>query len=151
MARNAVYSQVIVNYFRTSGANAGKIGQQINRSGKKVRCVMDEELAKYPELLALARSMTAAGHSLDDILEALREHSGSVIQSIKVIRDTLGIPLPEAKRVVHRSRVWSDMRDAFSELHEVAETQYAEATSEGENGSKQVRINLAEPRDSEDT
>jgi ribosomal protein L7/L12 len=114
-----------------------------------MRLGMDEELAKYPELLTVAQNMMAAGHTVDDILEALRERSPSVIQSIKVMRDVLHIPLPEAKRLVHRSRVWSDMRDAFSEVHEIAETEYAEATSDEQDGSKQVRIDLSRSGDSE--
>lgn len=112
---------------------------------------MDEELTKYPELLTLARSMQAAGSEMDEILEALRDRSPSIIQSIKVLRDVLGIPLPDAKRLVHRSRVWSDMRDSFSEVHEAAETEYAERTSEGENGSMQVRIDLTRSNDSKGT
>lgn len=112
---------------------------------------MDEELAKYPALLALARSMKAADKGVDDILDALREASPSVIQSIKVIRDTYGIPLPDAKLLVHRSRVWSDMRDSFSEVHELAETEYAENTSEEEDGSMQVRIDLDRPKKTEST
>jgi hypothetical protein len=111
---------------------------------------MDKELAKYPELLALAQSMLRDGSGVEEILEALRERSPSIIQSIKAIRDTLHIPLPEAKLLVHRSRAWSDMRDVFSEVHDLAESEYADATSDAEDGMKQVRIDLLDRKDSQD-
>jgi hypothetical protein len=107
---------------------------------------MDEELAKYPELLSIAQEMRAEGCGIEEILEALRERSPSVIQSIKAIRDTLHIPLSEAKLLVHRSRAWSDMRDVFSEVHELAEAEYADMTSDAENGQKEVRVDLSRKR-----
>jgi ribosomal protein L7/L12 len=103
---------------------------------------MDEELAKFPELIKIGREMMNAGRSTEEILTALRAYSPSVIQSIKVMRDLLGIPMDEAKLLVHRSRTWSDMRDVFSEVHEIAEEEYRRVSEEGSDGFVQAKIDL---------
>lgn len=107
---------------------------------------MDEEREKFPRLLAEARELQAAGLSIDEILDALRQRSPSIIQSIKVIRDLLSISLGEAKLLVHRSRTWSDMRDIFSEVHDVAETEYQTDSAEVTGNARKVRIDLAQKR-----
>jgi hypothetical protein len=56
-----------------------------------------------------------------DIGEAvgfLRGRGLSKVQSIAVIADRFGLPLDEAKRIVHFSDVWSDVRDRDEQLHD---------------------------------
>ena len=103
---------------------------------------MDEELAKFPELVKIGREMLDAGKSTEEILAALRACSPSVIQSMKVMRDLLGVQMDEAKLLVHHSRTWSDMRDVFSEVHEIAEEEYGSVSEEGVGGIVQAKIDL---------
>jgi hypothetical protein len=103
---------------------------------------MDEELAKFPELVKIGREMMNAGRSTEEILTALRAFSPSVIQSMKVMRDLLNVPMDEAKLLVHRSRTWSDMRDVFSEVHEIAEEEYRSVSEEGPGSVVQAKIDL---------
>lgn len=65
--------------------------------------------------------MRNRGAEVGEVLEALREQSPSIIDSMKVVHDVFGLPMNEAKDLVHNSRTWSDMRDRHSALHEQAE------------------------------
>lgn len=62
----------------------------------------------------------------DTVLERLREESFSQMESIKATVERLGVPLAEAKKVVHRSEAWAGVRaenDTFhQELDEAART-----------------------------
>lgn len=107
---------------------------------------MNQQQASYPDLLALARTMSAEGCDIEDILDALRAKSPSIIQSMKVLRDVLGVPMDEAKQLVHHSRAWSDMRDEHSELHERAEAANDNEVTQREDGSLRVDIDLTEQR-----
>jgi hypothetical protein len=143
------YFQLIVNYVRTTGANPGRSGQQIIELSRKSE-IMDEELAKFPDLVRVGREMMNDGKNIEEILTALRAYSPSVIQSMKVMRDLLGIPMDEAKLLVHRSRTWSDMRDVFSEVHEIAENEYRNVSQEGPDGTIQARIDLGKKKKKND-
>ena len=98
----------------------------------------DVERDKVPEMLATARTLKANGASIDEILEQLRLQSSSIIQSIKCMKELLGISMGEAKLLVHRSRTWSDMRDPFSELHATAEKEYENRTDS--DGTVRIRL-----------
>ncbi len=103
---------------------------------------MDHELEKYPAMVTRAKELLEAGTGLDDVLLELRELSPSIIQSMKVVRDVLQVPMQEAKLIVHRSRAWSDARDKFSELHEQVENLYGDRTKRAEDGTFTVDIDL---------
>ena len=103
---------------------------------------MDEQQMMFPKLVQLTRSMLAEGADMEAVLEALREKSPSVIQAVKVIRETLEVSLAEAKDLVHHSRAWSDMRDELSELHDRAEEASPENLIQREHGSASVQIDL---------
>lgn len=98
----------------------------------------------YPELVELARAMLGRGADLEEVLEALREKCPSIIQSMKVVRDVLGLPMNEAKDLVHHSRAWGDMRDEHSELHEQAEAAVQVKPEQNADGSFRVEFDLTE-------
>jgi hypothetical protein len=105
---------------------------------------MDHQIALYPELIALAQEMFDSGAEIEPILEALRSKSPSIIQSMKVMRDILNLPMSEAKNLVHHSRAWSDMRDVHSELHEQAEAALRYPATLNSDGSFRAEIDLNE-------
>ena len=86
--------------------------------------------------------MLSQGADLEQVLDTLRVKCTSIIESIKVVREVLAIPLDEAKSMVHYSRAWSDMRDWHSELHEQAENVAREKTTRNPDGSIRVDIDL---------
>lgn len=55
------------------------------------------------------------------VLAQLRSDGFSPVESIKVTRAVLHVSLGEAKQIVHASPTWSDARDDFEQLHDVAE------------------------------
>ncbi len=60
------------------------------------------------------------------VLSQLRVDGFAPIESIKVTRAVLGVPLGEAKRIVHESTTWADARAAFEEMHDIAASAAAE-------------------------
>lgn len=105
---------------------------------------MDQEIARYPELVALAQKMLNNGCDIELILEALRRKSPSIIQSMKVMRDILDMPMDEAKNLVHHSRTWSDMCNDYSKLHEQAEAALRHRVTPNSDGSFRAEIDLSE-------
>lgn len=103
---------------------------------------MSQEQHSYPDLVALAREMVGRGEHLEDVLEALRERSSSIIDSMKVVRDVMGLPMHEAKSVVHNSRAWSDLRDEHGEFHERAEASVEGQAKRRPDGSFRVEVDL---------
>ncbi len=66
-------------------------------------------------------------HLWDTVLEELRKEGFSQALSIKATVERLGVPLAEAKRIVHLSPAWEDLRPATDRLHQSLD----EATSAG--------------------
>ncbi len=56
----------------------------------------------------------------EQVLAQLRAEGFSPIESIKITRAVLHVTLREAKRIVHRSRTWSDASNDFNVLHKAA-------------------------------
>jgi ribosomal protein L7/L12 len=82
---------------------------------------MSESKELLREMNSIAQGMKDRGAGVEDILEALRSRSPSILHSIKVMRDLMTISLQDAKHLVHYSRTWSDVRDSISAVHERAE------------------------------
>lgn len=65
-------------------------------------------------------------HLWGTVLEQLRKEGFSQAQSVKATVERLGVPLAEAKKIVHLSETWADVRsdnDSFHrELDEAART-----------------------------
>lgn len=56
-------------------------------------------------------------HLWNTVLEALREEGFSQAQSIKATVDRLGVSLVEAKKIVHLSETWADVRSENDSFH----------------------------------
>lgn len=94
-------------------------------------------------LKVIAKEMLDRGVEVEEVLQALRDESNSIIQSIKVMRDVMHISLADAKTLVHYSRAWSDMRDPHAELHERAEIALGENRAVLQSdGTFSVKIDL---------
>ena len=61
------------------------------------------------------------GRPLDEILHALRAMGCSKIDSIFVLRQSLGVELPEAKKLVHFSSAWADVLERDERIWDEAE------------------------------
>jgi hypothetical protein len=59
----------------------------------------------------LLRNTLAAGAPLESGLATLREQGGTIIESIRAVREVQSVPLGEAKRIVAQSATWDDHRD----------------------------------------
>lgn len=104
---------------------------------------MKDSKKALAEMETVARKMKDQAAGTEEILEALREMSPSIIQSIKTVRDVLNLSLSEAKHLVHYSRTWSDLRDPISELHEQAETVAEEyGVKHEQTGHSRIEIDL---------
>lgn len=57
-------------------------------------------------------------HLWDTVLEELRKEGFSQAQSIKATVERLGVPLAEAKKIVHLSNAWADVRSENDSFHE---------------------------------
>lgn len=57
-------------------------------------------------------------HLWDTVLEELRKEGFSQAQSIKATVERLGVPLAEAKRIVHLSGAWADVRPENDRFHQ---------------------------------
>ncbi len=57
-------------------------------------------------------------HLWDTVLAQLRKEGFSQVQSIKATAERLGVPLAEAKRIVHTSAAWADVRPENDSFHQ---------------------------------
>lgn len=71
-----------------------------------------------PALVAFAQEAIADNEDNETILAALRARGVNVIDSIRLLKKVRGLSLQEAKKEVHFSRAWSDMRESFDQFHE---------------------------------
>lgn len=67
------------------------------------------------------RRMRNEGRSAEEVLRFFRENGATMIESIKLLRALEVIDLGEAKRIVHFSEAWKDLREGSEQLHEEAE------------------------------
>jgi hypothetical protein len=68
-------------------------------------------------LLADARDLLDDEHDLEQALRFLRAGGFGMLDSIKAIMELTGVPLGEAKRLVHTSAAWADQRAEHDALH----------------------------------
>jgi len=57
-------------------------------------------------------------HLWDTVLEQLRKEGFSQAESIKATVERLGVPLAEAKQIVHLSKAWADVRPENDRFHQ---------------------------------
>lgn len=70
------------------------------------------------ELPLKLKRISEGGGGAEELLGAMRQHGCSKIESIKMLMKVLGLPLGEAKLVVHNSRVWQDRKEVDDEFQE---------------------------------
>ena len=100
---------------------------------------------RHAALVALARKCQRQGDDPEQILAALRDRSATIIECMKVMIDVMGLSLREAKRLVHFSNAWADLREAHEAVHQLATEALLEASSEmaaGEDGQLRLRVDL---------
>jgi ribosomal protein L7/L12 len=69
------------------------------------------------DLVLAATEMLSGGRGVDAILSFLRANECSKVESIRLLMAVTGWPLGEAKRRVHSSPVWDDVRERDEEFH----------------------------------
>jgi ribosomal protein L7/L12 len=67
-----------------------------------------------------ARVLWQTRDGMQGFLRALRDRGARQVESIKAVCELGGVSLGEAKKIVHFSPVWDDMRSANEALHESA-------------------------------
>ena len=76
----------------------------------------------FPDLYSKQlRRKLADGKILDQALSELRSEGASILQSIVAVQKAQRCSLADAKRLVHFSPAWSDMREANEKFHEELE------------------------------
>lgn len=68
---------------------------------------------------------------MDTILRRLRDDGASIIDSIATLRDVMDMPLQEAKRTVHFSPVWDDVRENNEKFWDELESGLADFADKG--------------------
>ena len=72
---------------------------------------------KPRDLSSELRELLGSGASLDTALSQLRASGASIVESIISVRSVRRCDLAEAKRLVHLSRAWEDVRGLNDQLH----------------------------------
>lgn len=58
------------------------------------------------------------GANIEDLLEYMRRTGLSIVESMALLIQLKDMSLVEAKRVVHHSATWADLRDAHDQFHD---------------------------------
>ena len=76
----------------------------------------------FPDLYSKQlRRKLADGKVLDQALSELRSEGASILQCIVAVQKVQNCGLGDAKRLVHFSPAWADMREANEKFHEELE------------------------------
>lgn len=67
------------------------------------------------------RRKLADGKSTDDALAELRASGASIMECIFAVRSFRGCDLTEAKKIVHFSSAWADLREQHDRFHDELE------------------------------
>jgi len=67
-----------------------------------------------------ARVLWQTRDGMQGFLRALRDRGARQVESIKAVCELGGVSLGEAKKIVHFSPVWEDVREASEALHDTA-------------------------------
>lgn len=87
------------------------------------------------DVIERASTLWQAGERWDAILGMLRDEGYSKVDCIKATVEQLRLPLADAKRIVHESPVWADVRRSDEQWHDQLESEagatFAGAESKG--------------------
>ena len=78
-------------------------------------------------LVAECQRLLAEGMGAEEIIGMLRYRGCSKIDSIAIMKLSMAIPLNQAKKLVHFSKAWEDLRDAHDKFHDSLEQALQEA------------------------
>ena len=78
---------------------------------------MDSSL-EYEPYIDHCQKMLKDGNDIEDILLYLRKELASKTSSIFVVIQLLNIPPVEAKKLVHFSKAWNDVKERDEKFHE---------------------------------
>ena len=94
------------------------------------------------------QSRLAQGASRNDLVVFMHKHDATIIESIKILRLLLKIPLNEAKVFVASNAVWNAMAKTADQLHAQIETQVVGRAKRhvARKSGQRVRAIKAEPR-----
>lgn len=73
---------------------------------------------EYKQFITPCKQMLREGKTIDEVLRYLRKETNSKVVSGVVLINGLNIPSAEAKRLVHFSEAWRDMKDRDEKFHE---------------------------------
>lgn len=83
---------------------------------------MDDEFEKrFQSFFARARTMKLNKRTREEILGKLREDGANKLESMRVISSLEDVDLGEAKKIVHFSVTWKDVKQSDEQLMEDAE------------------------------
>jgi uncharacterized protein YPO0396 len=75
-------------------------------------------MANRQQLIAECKKLSDNGADFEGLIAYLRSAGCWKIDSIAILRETLGISLSDAKQLVHRSSTWRDLRGQDDALHD---------------------------------
>lgn len=90
-----------------------------------------------------AQELWEKGYVWNDVVGTLRREGFSKIDCIRATTDVLRIPLAEAKRLVHFSPTWSDVRSRDDAFHSLASAALASATRDADHPENSERLSHA--------
>jgi hypothetical protein len=73
-------------------------------------------MSERDDILGVCREKLANGESLEEILRILRSSGFSKVHSIKALVDLGQANMSDAKRIVHISPTWADVRERDEEF-----------------------------------
>jgi hypothetical protein len=76
------------------------------------------------------RRKLADGKTTDDALAELRASGASIMECIRAVRQFRRCDLAEAKKIVHFSSAWADMREQHDRFHDELERAVQEISDE---------------------
>ncbi|MFC4858674.1 polymorphic toxin-type HINT domain-containing protein [Actinophytocola glycyrrhizae] len=124
-------------HLRITGVRrTGPVGHEPDITFPQVEAAM-ENTEKFKDAKRLAEAMFADGADAEKVLHQLRVEGGTMVESMLVLIRVLGIPLVEAREIVHLSKTWSDQRAVHDEFHEIL----AHALETGEISDQDLRPN----------
>lgn len=76
-----------------------------------------EDREAVREMLAVECSkMLQGGASQYEVIAFLRDNGASILESISILTRTANISLAEAKKTVHFSQTWTDVRESAEQM-----------------------------------
>ncbi len=95
---------------------------------------------EFTSAMQEARDRLRVGDELEVVLLGLRKRGANKIDSIRIMRQALGISVPQAKSLIDRSDTWADRYSRDQAFHQHARTALSRLAEE----SKDVPVFIEE-------